>query len=113
LDTFFRFQIALTLVIQKHQLPVRGLPLRYNFPNDPGFEKKYPKELGDIRILHYLRCEIVHREKDFDSLEKVAALVRRSDLTGSNEVLRQCIEGLFETVATGETSTPSNYPASR
>ena len=102
LDTFFRFQIALTLTIQKHQLPVCALPLRYNFPNDPKFEKKYPDELRDIRILHYLRCEIVHRETDFETLARVDALVRRSDLSGSNEVLRECIEKLLPQVAEEE-----------
>ena len=102
LDTFFRFQIALTLVIQKHRLPTCALPLRYNFPNDPGFDKKYPDELDDVRILHYLRCEVVHREKDFASLDKVAALVHRTDLAGSNEVLRRRIAELFDAVAAEE-----------
>ena len=87
LDTFFRFQIALTLVIQKHQLPICALPLRYNFPNDPRFDRKYSEELDDVRILHYLRCEVVHREKDFAELAGVAALINRRDLQGSNEVI--------------------------
>jgi hypothetical protein len=110
LDTFFRFQIALTLTIQKHQLPVCPLPLRYNFPNDPGFEQKYLEELRDIRILHYLRCEIVHREKDFETLANVAALVRRSDLAGSNEVLRRCIEELLPEVANEEALAVDTRP---
>ena len=113
LDTFFRFQIALTLAIQKHQLPVCALPLRYNFPNDHRFEQKYPEELRDIRILHYLRCGIVHREKDFDSLDRVAALIRRADLQGSNEVLRRCLNDLYPTIAKEESLSvgeePSNY----
>lgn len=102
LDTFFRFQIALTLVMQKHRLPTRALTMRYNFPNDPRFDLKYSEELADVRILHYLRCEIIHREEDFTSLDKVAALTRRSDLTGSNEILRQCIAELFHVVAEEE-----------
>jgi hypothetical protein len=102
LDTFFRFQIALTLVMQKYQLPAQALPLRYNFPNDPGFDNKYPEELRDVRVLHYLRCEIVHRERDFASLDKVEALARRSDLKGSNEVLRQCVEKLLPAVSAEE-----------
>jgi hypothetical protein len=97
-ETFFRFQIALTLVIQKHQLATRALPLRYNFPNDPRFDLKYPEELRDVRVLHYLRCEIIDREKDFKSLDQVAGLVQRRDLRGSNEVLRKCIGKLFEIV---------------
>jgi hypothetical protein len=105
LDTFFRFQIALTLVIKKNQLPTIALPMRYNFPNDPGFDRRYPEELRDIRILHYLRCEIVHRENDFFSLEKVAALIKRSDLQGSNEVLRRCLNDLYSTIAKEESQS--------
>jgi hypothetical protein len=98
LETFFRFQIALTLAIQKHNLPSRALPLRYNFPNDPGFDQKYPEELAQVRVLHYLRCEIVHRENDFADLDRIAALIRRRDLAGSNEVLRRRVEELYSTI---------------
>jgi hypothetical protein len=98
LETFFRFQIALTLAIQKTNLPTRALPLRYNFPNDPQFDRKYPEELREVRILHYLRCEIVHREKDFSDLDAVKSLVNRTDLVGSNEVLRQTLALLYPQV---------------
>ena len=102
LDTFFRFQIALTLTIQKHGLPVRALPLRDNFPNDPRFDPQYPEELRNVRILHYLRCEIIHRETDFASLDRVAALIARPDLTGSNEILRRHLAKLYPLVREGE-----------
>lgn len=98
LDTFFRFQIALTLTLQKHGLPVRALPLRYNFPNDPGFDSKYPEELSNVRILHYLRCEIIHREKDFLGLNNLAALIARQDLTGSNEIFRRRLAQLYPSI---------------
>jgi hypothetical protein len=102
LTTFFRFQIALTLTIEKNRLPTRALRLRYNFPNDPGFDQKYPEDLHDLRILHYLRCEIVHRENDFHDLAHVAALIQRRDLRGSNEVFRRCLEELYPAVAEEE-----------
>jgi hypothetical protein len=98
LDTFFRFQIALTLTIQKHGLPVCALPLRYNFPNDPGFDARYPEELSDVRMLHYLRCEIIHRERDFRTLNSVASLIARQDLAGSNEVFRRRVAELYPLV---------------
>ena len=101
-ETFFRFQIALTLAIQKLDLPSRALPLRYNFPNDPGFDRKYPAELEQVRILHYLRCEIVHREKDFSELSGIESLVARQDLKGSNEVLRQTLARLYPQVLSDE-----------
>lgn len=102
LTTFFRFQIALTLTIEKNRLATRALSLRYNFPNDPRFDHKYPDDLTDLRILHYLRCEIVHRENDFSDLMGVAALIQRRDLRGSNEVFRRCLEELYPTVAREE-----------
>jgi hypothetical protein len=104
LDTFFRFQIALTLSIQKANLPSRALPLRYNFPNDPRFDQKYPEELKEMRILHYLRCETVHRERDFAKLRGVAALIARTDLIGSNEVLRTTLAELYPAVAAAESA---------
>jgi hypothetical protein len=103
LATFFRFQIALTLAMQKRCLTSRALPLRYNFPNDPRFDRNYPEELAAVRVLHYLRCEIVHRENDFADLERVAALIRRRDLVSSNEVLRKRVAELYPIVA-GESS---------
>ncbi len=102
LETFFRHQIALTLAILKSGLAVRALPLRYNFPNDPKFDRAYPDELAEVRILHYLRCEIVHRENNFRTLADVEELVARTDLTGSNEVLRQTVADLFPVVAAEE-----------
>jgi len=102
LETFFRFQIALTLAIQRTNLPTRALPLRYNFPNDPQFDQKYPDELKQIRILHYLRCEIVHRENDFFDLSRVAELVARRSLVGSNETFRTIVAELYPRVAAEE-----------
>ncbi|HEV2805871.1 MAG TPA: hypothetical protein VGW57_13185 [Chthoniobacterales bacterium] len=102
LKTFYRFQIALTLAMYKHKVATRALPLRYNFPNDVGFDEKYPEELLAIRILHYLRGDVLHREKDFATLEAVAALVGRRDLRGSNEVFRHAVSRLYATVAAEE-----------
>lgn len=106
-DTFFRHQIALTLAIQKTGVQTRVLPLRYNFPNDPQFDRNYPQELEQIRILHYLRGEIVHRERDFADLRSVAALMARTDLAGSNAILRETIAALYPLVKQEEEgSTP-------
>ena len=48
--------------------------------------------------MHYLRCEVVHREKNFTDQGEVAALVGRADLRGSNEVLRRCMEELYPVI---------------
>jgi hypothetical protein len=102
IETFFRFQIALTLAIQKTNLPSRALPLRYNFPNDPRFDRRYPHELEQVCILHYLRCDVVHRENDFADLAKVAGLIGRRDMAGSDEVLRRTLAELYPIVAKEE-----------
>jgi len=56
LETFFRFQIALTLALVRQRLPWRCLPMRYNFT--PGFDA-YIERLRDewehVRFIHYFK----------------------------------------------------------
>ena len=49
----------------------------------------------------------MHRENDFSDLEHVAALIRRRDLAGSNEVLRKRLEELYPMVAAEESELVS------
>jgi hypothetical protein len=109
LESYFRPQLSRTLAIYKDSLPYRVLPLRFNFPNDPRFEPVYPAELADLRILHYLRWHIVHRDRDFMNSAAVAGLLARDDLTGSNETLRLRIAELHDAVAAeaGEGGQPT------
>jgi hypothetical protein len=102
METYFLPQIARTLAIYKGNLPRRTLPLRYNFPNDPAFDLAYPQELADIAVLHYLRKDVVHRDEDFADPASVARLMARTDLSGSNEVLRRRISELCSMVWAGE-----------
>jgi len=100
--SFFRPQAARTLAVYKAKLPHRALPLRYNFPNDPDFEVAYPDELQALCILHYLRTTIVHRDDDFSTNQRVATLIERSDLAGSNEALRRRLADLHSRVSDEE-----------
>jgi hypothetical protein len=104
MTTYFRPQLARTLAIRKAGVPYRLLPLRYNYPNDPGFDAKYPDELLQVVILHYLRNDILHRDEDFMNADRTARLVGRADLSGSNEVLRRRIAELHLVVAEEEAS---------
>jgi hypothetical protein len=88
-DTYFFEQIALTLSLAQTGAPFHVLPLRYNFPNDPEFDKARPDELNEIRFLHFLRTNIVRRELDFETMDTIRAMTARKDLTGSNELLRR------------------------
>jgi hypothetical protein len=91
---YFKSQLALSLAIYELDLPRVALDVRYNFPNHPGFDRAYPGELQNVRIIHYLRDEIVNRRRIWETPEATAALLRRTDLQGSNEVLRKRIEDL-------------------
>ena len=104
LTSHFRPQLARTLAIRKARLPYRLLPVRYNYPNDPAFDAKYPDELRELAILHYLRKDILHRDEDFLNAERTAHLVARTDLSGSNEILRRRVAELHRRVAEEEAS---------
>lgn len=88
-------QISFTLALAKEQLPYSLLPLRFNFPNDPLFDKAYAHELDDARFLHFLRTSVIDRTSSFQNLSAISDLAHRSDLTGSNELFRRRIEELL------------------
>lgn len=90
-DIYWADQLALSIAAARAGVPVHSLPVRYNFPNQREFEERYPDDLRDVRVLHYLREDRISRTKDFESLASLRRLVDRSDLTGSHEVLRQTI----------------------
>lgn len=99
IDSYFFEQIALTLACEKSHIPVELLPLRYNFPNQPEFDAAHPAELANIKLLHFLRTQIVDREKEFESIGAMRRLAARRDLSGSNEVLRARIAEVLERMA--------------
>jgi hypothetical protein len=88
------------LTLGLYRLGLRRITLepRYNFANDPLFDAAYPEDLRDVRILHYLRTNIVSRERDFASSAALDALIARRDLRGSNEVLRTTVAKLVRRI---------------
>jgi hypothetical protein len=95
-STYFFDQIAITLAISKKNIPFEVLPLRYNFPNQAAFDVAHPDELEKLILLHFLRTQAVDRETDFQSVEAIRKLIGRTDLTGSNEILRRRVAELLE-----------------
>lgn len=95
LDSHYRCQLALTAAVCRLGTPWRTLPLRYNFPNDAAFARRYPWERSQIRILHYLRrgteCD---RDRDFASPEALLSWLERNDLHGVNRLLQRRIRAL-------------------
>ena len=99
-NSYFVDQLAFTLMLMNATLPYKTLPLRYNFPNQPAFDRLHPEELREARFIHFLRTDTIDRNRDFESRESILRLISRKDLTGSNETLRQRIEELYPSFAT-------------
>ena len=95
MNSYFFEQIALTIAASKADVPLHILPMRYNFPNQHEFDLAYPDELAAAKFLHFLRTDVVNREADFVDEGAIHALAERTDLTGSNEVLRRRLEALL------------------
>jgi hypothetical protein len=89
-DTYWFDQIGLAAAA----LPARTFPLRWNFPNRPAFDRAHPDELADVRFLHAMQTDIVDRDRDFESDQAMHDLCCRSDLDGSNEILRRRVTDL-------------------
>lgn len=94
-NSYFLDQIAFTMMLLRTALPYSCLPLRYNFPNQHEFDVKYAGELEEVKFVHFLRTDIIDRNRDFESVEAMERLVNRTDLTGSNEVLRKRVDALL------------------
>jgi hypothetical protein len=88
-DTYWFDQLGLALAIAAAALPVRALPLRYNFPNRPAFECANPTELKEMTFCHFMQTDGgLHRDRDFESPAALDTLCARTDLTGANEAVR-------------------------
>jgi len=51
---FFSPQVALTLALERLSIPKQDLPLRYNYPDVPTYDKRCPEELENMMFYHYL-----------------------------------------------------------
>jgi hypothetical protein len=87
IQPYFSGQVALTLAVEAMSLDPISLPMQYNFPNDTNAEKMHPEELEQVRILHYLRRDVIDRERIFRSRGDYLAFLEMN-LTGSNQVLQ-------------------------
>ena len=96
MDVYFVDQIALTLALYRLSAPIHILPLFYNWPNDPLFDRARPEALKAVRFIHFLRTEQVQRDAHFQSRESIAEFISRQDLSGSNELLRARVARVFD-----------------
>ena len=71
-------------------LPVRALPMRWNFPNDPIADRMYPQELEHVVFLHYLRGQAFRRDRVFADAQAFARFLDRP-VEGSNAVFQRAV----------------------
>jgi hypothetical protein len=90
----FTGQAAVTLAIAACGIPVRSLPMRYNFPNDPIADEQYPDELARAAVLHYLRTDTFDRHRIFTSAAEYDRFLSL-ELSGSNRSFQQHVEAVL------------------
>lgn len=95
--SYMSAQIALALAAEAEQVPRRALGMAYNFPNDPIADERYPEELSDVRILHFLRQQQVQRAKIFANPQEFAHFLQLP-LEGSNRALQSFVGDLTSRV---------------
>lgn len=87
-------QLAFTFAIYQLGLPHVALDFRFNFANAAWADRKHLLDLADVRIIHYLDERVITRRGEWGSEQAFQAFIDRRDLTGSNEILRSCVEHL-------------------
>lgn len=98
MDSYFVDQLALTLALIKEDVLSDILDPRWNFPNDPAFDKAYPDQLADARWIHFLRDNQVQRERDFHDHDSIRNFTLRNDLKGSNDMLRKAVAKVYQQI---------------
>ena len=91
--TPFKCQIALTLALARMGGKPVALPMRYNFANDQRLADKYPEELRQVRLFHYLRRHTgpFDKVRDFADYPAVDAFLARTDLEGVNREMQAAL----------------------
>lgn len=87
-------QVALTMAAVQIDLPKIVLPLRYNFPNDEIAAERYPEEMRNCVVMHYLRTGEFDRQSIFESPKAYAEFMIKP-LNVPNEAFRKAIVRLF------------------
>jgi hypothetical protein len=92
---YYAGQVALTLAATQIQAITVALPMRYNFPNDLAAEQKYPEELQDVRIFHYLRTDEYDRQEIFLNAEGYARFVGTPMASAVDKTFQERVLAMF------------------
>lgn len=94
LHPYFAGQIALALAIADIGARTCALPMRYNFPNDELAADRFPEELNEVKIFHYLRTEAFYRHNIFVDSERYNAFIHMP-LVGVNAVFQRYVKEII------------------
>jgi hypothetical protein len=98
LETMFKCQLGLTLALYRHGIPVRPLPIKYNFPNYEVFRKGYAADFADSRVIHYLGRDQFDKSRDLQSLESLGRWLSQGRLTKTNQMLRGELRKAYKSI---------------
>jgi hypothetical protein len=104
-DPYYSGQVALALAAADIGARTCALPMRYNFPNDELAAHRYPEELENVKIFHYLRTEAFDRHRVFLDSANYAAFMQ-SSLSGVNQVFQNHVKRIFGEAYPFETAPP-------
>jgi len=91
LENFFRGQMSTTLAIVRQRIPWDTMSFKYNFVNDERYLPRYQREFEDVRLLHFLTNNTIHKDRMFTSAETVEQVLAG---TYTNRVDQKFIETL-------------------
>jgi hypothetical protein len=93
-DPFFAGQVALALALAETGTRTCALLMRYNFHNDALAETRYPEELDNVSIFHYLRTDKFDRHRIFVNAVQYAEFLK-IPLEGANHAFQQQIKTII------------------
>ncbi len=86
--SFWAPQVSLALAIEKLNLPSYPLSVHYNYPNYKIMDERYPGELENIIVLHYLNTDYFDRHLIFTSEKHFGKFINMR-LDGSSLVFQE------------------------
>jgi hypothetical protein len=98
-ETGYRCQIGLTLALTRQRVPWDLLPMRYNCPNIQTVAERYPREVENVHVFHYLGQNAFRKQTAFADLEHVEAFLRQTDLDPVNQRLQEQVRRIHTDAA--------------
>jgi hypothetical protein len=91
---YFSGQIALSLAVTEMRARTCALPMRYNFPNSERATRKFPEELENVKIFHYIHRDQFDRQLIFTEASSYQTFLN-APLAGVNKVFQQSVRRMI------------------